>query len=65
MQFNLIKTVRQLADIAIKNSEVVQPYVKPSHYQRGLLAFNALHYALRIADKQQLALITASIKGLF
>lgn len=50
MQFNLIKTARQLTDIAIKNSEIVQPYVKPSHYHRGLLALNALHYALRVAD---------------
>lgn len=53
MQFNLIKTVRQLTDIAIKNSEIVQPYVKPSHYRRGLLALNALHYALRMADKNK------------
>lgn len=53
MQFNLLKTARQLTDIAIKNSEVVQPYVKPSHYRRGLLTLNALHYALRIADKDK------------
>lgn len=53
MQFNLIKTARQLTDIAIKNSKVVKPYVKPSHYRRGLLALNALHYALRIADKNK------------
>lgn len=53
MQFNLIKTARQLTDIAIKNSEIVQPYVKPSHYRRGILALNALYYALRIADKSK------------
>ncbi len=53
MQFHLLKTARQLTDIAIKNSEIVQPYVKPSHYRRGLLALNALHYALRIADKDK------------
>lgn len=53
MQFNLIKTAHQLTDIAIKNSEIVQPYVKPSHYRRGLLALNALHYALRIAEKNK------------
>lgn len=53
MKFNFLKTVRQLTNIAIKNSEVVQPYVKPSHYRRGLLALNALHYALRIADKDK------------
>lgn len=51
MRFNLIKTASQLTNIAIKNSEVVQPYVKPSHYRRGLIALNALHYILRIADK--------------
>lgn len=53
MQFNLLKTARQLTDIAIRNSEIVQPYVKASHYRRGLLALNALHYALRIADKDK------------
>ena len=53
MPFNLIKAARQLTEIAIKNSEIVQPYVKPSHYRRGLLALNALHYALHIADKDK------------
>ena len=52
MRFNLIKTARQLTNIAIKNSEIVQPYVKPRHYRRGLLALNVLHYALRIADNK-------------
>ena len=51
MQFNLLKTSLQLTDIAIKNSEIIQPYVKPSYYRRGLLALNALHYVLRIADQ--------------
>lgn len=53
MQFNFIKTARQLTNIAIKNSEIVHLYIKPSHYRRGLLALNALHYALRIADKDK------------
>lgn len=53
MRFNLIKTARQLTKAVITNSEIVQPYVKPSHYRRGLLALNALHYALRIADKDK------------
>ena len=53
MRFNLIKTASQLTNIAIKNSEIVQPYVKPSHYRRVLMALNALHYALRIADKDK------------
>ena len=53
MRFNLIKTASQLTNIAIKNSEIVQPYVKPSHYRRGLMVLNALHYALRIVDKDK------------
>lgn len=53
MRFNIIKTARQLTNIAIKNSEVVQPYVKPTHYRRGLAALNALYFALRIADKDK------------
>ena len=53
MRFNLIKTASQLTNIAIKNSEIVQPYVKPSHYRRGLMALNAMHYALRIANKDK------------
>lgn len=53
MRFNLIKTASQLTNIAIKNSEIVQPYVKPSHYRRGLIALNALHYTLRIVDKDK------------
>ena len=53
MRFNLIKTASQLTNIAIKNSGIVQPYVKPSHYRRGLMALNAMHYALRIADKDK------------
>jgi len=51
MRFNLIKTARQLTKVVITNSEIVQPYVKPSHYRRGLAALNALYFALRIADK--------------
>lgn len=53
MRFNLIKTASQLTNIDIKNSEIVQPYVKPSYYRRGLMALNAMHYALRIADKDK------------
>ena len=50
MRFNLIKTASQLTDIAIKNSEIVQPYVKPSHYRRGLwrLTHCTMRYALQI-----------------
>jgi len=49
----IINVATQLTNVAIKNSEIVQPYVKPSHYRRGLIALNALHYALRVADKDK------------
>ena len=47
----IITIAKQATDIAIKNSEVVQAYLKPSHYRRLLLGLNALHIALRMADK--------------
>lgn len=31
---------------AIKNSEIVQPYVDKKHYRRGLIALNALYFLL-------------------
>ncbi|MGM8871534.1 hypothetical protein ACS8E3_07585 [Psychrobacter sp. 2Y5] len=54
MRFNsqqVITIARHITSTAIKNSEIVQPYVKPKHYRRGLAALNALYFALRIADK--------------
>lgn len=53
MKFNLFKVAKHATSLAIQNSEIIQPYVKPSHYRRGLLALNALHYALQIADKDK------------
>lgn len=47
----IIVIAKNLTNIAIKNSEVFQPYVQPKHYRRGLAVLNALYFALRIADK--------------
>ena len=46
-----IAIAKQATDLAIKNSEIVQPYIKPKHYRRGMAALNALYFALQIADK--------------
>ena len=46
-----IALAKQATDLAIKNSEIVQPYIKPKHYRRALAALNALYFALQIADK--------------
>lgn len=48
-----IKLARQATDMAVKNSEVLMPYMKPSRYQRLVLGLNALNVALRMADKEQ------------
>lgn len=47
----IIAIAKQATDMAIKNSEIVQPYMKPSRYRRLLLGLNALHIALKMADK--------------
>lgn len=46
-----IAMAKQATDVAIRNSEIVQPYIKHSHYRRLLLGLNALHLALRMAKK--------------
>lgn len=46
-----INIATHATNVAIKNSELVRPYVKESHYRRGLAALNVLYFALRIADK--------------
>lgn len=48
-----LKTAKELVNLAIKNSEVIQPYVKPKHYVRGLMALNGLYLLLKMADKDQ------------
>jgi len=51
MRSKFIKLAKNLTSIAVQNSEVIQPYVEPKYYRRGLAALNALHWALRLADK--------------
>lgn len=46
-----IKIARHATNTVIKNSEIVQPYVKDKHYRRGLTALNVLYFALRLFDK--------------
>lgn len=48
-----LKTAKELVNLAIKNSEVIQPFVKPKHYVRGLMALNGLYLLLKMADKDQ------------
>lgn len=45
------KFAKQATDIAIKNSEIVQPYVKPTHYRRGLFVLNVLNLLLKNLSK--------------
>ena len=45
------KVAKQATDIAIKNSEIIQPYVKPTHYRRGLFVLNIINLALRALAK--------------
>lgn len=37
---------KEIVNTIIKNSEIVQPYVKPSHYRRGLLVLNVINFIL-------------------
>lgn len=48
-----LKTARGIVNLAIKNSEIVQPYVKPKHYVRGLMVLNGLYLLLKMADKDK------------
>lgn len=48
-----LKTAREIVNLAIKNSEIVQPYVKPKHYVRGLMVLNGLYLLLKMADKDK------------
>lgn len=47
-----IAIAKHATNTAIKNSEVVRPYVKESHYRRGLTALNVLYFALRFFGKE-------------
>lgn len=37
---------KQIVNTIIKNSEIIQPYVKPKHYRRGLFVLNLLNFIL-------------------
>lgn len=46
-----IQIAKETTNLAIKNSEIVQPYVKPTHYRRGLFVLNIINLALRALAK--------------
>lgn len=46
-----INIATHATNVAIKNSELVRPYVKESHYRRGSTALNALYFALKFFNK--------------
>ncbi len=48
-----IEIATQVIDTAIKNSDIVAPYVKQSHYQKGLIALNLIHFGLKYLAKKQ------------
>ena len=41
------QVTKDVVNTAIKNSELIQPYVKQKHYRRGVIALNVLHFLLR------------------
>lgn len=41
-----IQIAKEIVNTLIKNSEIVQPYVKPSHYRRGLFVLNVVNFIL-------------------
>ncbi len=47
-----IKTAKEVVNLAIKNSDIVAPYVKPKHYRRGLAVLNGVYVLLRVLDKE-------------
>lgn len=53
MSSKVLKTAKEIVNLAIKNSEIVQPYVKPKHYVRGLMVLNGLYLLLKMADKDK------------
>lgn len=48
-----LKIAREIVNLAIKNSEIIQPYIKPKHYVQGLMVLNGLYLLLKMADKDQ------------
>ena len=49
----IVTLARQVTKTAIKNSEVIQDYVKPSHYRRIVFGLNALNMALKLVEDRQ------------
>ena len=48
----VINIAKNVVNVAIKNSEIAKPYIKESHYVRAMMALNAIHWALKLADKE-------------
>lgn len=46
----ILSTAKELINLAIKNSEIVQPFVKPKHYVKGLMVLNGLYLMLKFND---------------
>lgn len=49
---NILRPAKELVNLIIKNSEIVQPFVKPKHYIKAMFVLNGLYLALKMADNQ-------------
>lgn len=45
-----IKPIKTLLDLLIKNSEVIQPFVPPKDYVKGLAVLNGVYLILTLMD---------------
>lgn len=43
----------QVVDTAIKNSDIVAPYVPPKQYAKGLVVLNAAYFLLKMLGRKQ------------
>ena len=48
-----IEIATQVIDTAIKNSDIVAPYVPPKQYAKGLVVLNATYFLLKMLGKKQ------------
>lgn len=46
-----LKPLKTLLDLVIKNSEIIQPFVPPKDYVKGLTLLNGVYLALCFLDK--------------